>query len=46
MRHEPDPTTPDPVAYLRDWINWGIFKMREKRGKKAPAENSRVYERV
>jgi len=24
---EPDPTTPDPVAYLRDWITWAKARL-------------------
>jgi len=31
MIQEPDPTTPDPVEYIRAWIEYAREKLREKR---------------
>jgi len=33
---EPDPTTPDPVAYLRDWITWARARVLAQRRPHSP----------
>jgi len=30
MIQEPDPTTPDPVEYIRAWIEYARQRLREK----------------
>ena len=35
---EPDPTTPDPVAYLKAWIRWAKTRIQTNKSRGRPAE--------
>lgn len=38
MIKEPDPTTPDPVAYVKAWVEWAMDQLMEKQAQKAPQD--------
>lgn len=43
MIQEPDPTTPDPVAYVKAWIEYARDKLREKRRPRVQAPKHQTF---
>jgi len=39
----PDPTNPDPVAYIKAWFMYGKERMREKRQPRPQPQNHQLF---